>query len=128
MTLMILPRLGVDQDVIHENHSEPILVRLEHHMHKIHECRWRICRPERHHCELEMPISRSKCRLRDICLLNSQLMVVGAEIYLGVDPRPSQLMKQIINRWQRVPILDSSSIQLPIIYTQPKSLIPLLGK
>ena len=87
-------------------------------MYKIHECRY----------ELEMPISCSKCHLRDICLLNSQLIVADAEIYLRVDLGPSQLIKQIIDPRQRVPILDCSPIQLPIIYTQPKSLVPLLGK
>ena len=58
-----------------------------------------------------MPISRSKHRLRDICLSNSQPMVTSAEIYLGVDSCPSQLIKQIINSRKRVPILDSSPIQ-----------------
>ena len=96
-------------------------------MHKIHECRWSIRQSNRHHCELKMLISRSKRSLMDICLPNSQLMVAGMEIYLRGDPRPSQLIKQIINSWQRVPILNSSPIQLPIIYTQPKSLVPLLG-
>ena len=97
-------------------------------MHKIHECCWSIRQFERHHCELEMPISRSKRCLRDICLPNSQLVVAGEEIYLGGDPRPSQLIKQIINLRQMVPILDSSLIQSSIIYTQSKSLVPLLGK
>ena len=87
-------------------------------MHKIHECCY----------ELEMPISCFKYRLRDICLLKSQLIVAGAEIYLGLDLGPTQLIKQIIDPRQRAPILDSNPIQLPIIYTQPKSLVPLLGK
>ena len=75
-----------------------------------------------------MPISRFKRFLRDICLFDSQLMVAGVEIYLRVDPHPFQLIKQIIIMRQRVPILDSDLIQLPVIYTQPKSLVPLLGK
>ena len=128
VTLVILLILGEDQDIIHKNHNEHIQVGLEHPMHKIHECCWSIRHSEWYHCELKMPISRSKHRLRDIFLRNSQLMVAGADIYLRVDPRPSQLIKQIINLRQREPILDSSPIQLPVIYTQSKSLVPLLGK
>ena len=62
-------------------------------------------------------ITRFKFRLRDIYLPNPQLMVTGAKIYLGINLRPSQLIKQIINPRQRVSILDDNPIQLPIVYT-----------
>ena len=107
---MILLRLGVDQDVVHENHNETIYIGLEHPMPKIHECRWSICQSEWHHCELKMLILRPERCLKDVCLPNCQLMITSVEIYLGVDPRPSQLIKQIINPRQRVPILDNSLI------------------
>ena len=90
---MFLPRLGVDQDVVDEYHNKLIEVGLEHPMHEIHECRWSIRKFEWHHCELKMPIPSPECRLKDICLHNPQLMVIGAEIYLGVNLRPSQLIK-----------------------------------
>ena len=85
-------------------------------MQKINECRWSIRQSEWPHYELEMPIPRPERCLRDVYLPNSQLMVTGAENYLGVDSISSQLIKHIINPWQRVPILNSNLIQLPIIY------------
>ena len=97
MILMLLLRLGVDQDVVNKYCNKLIQIGLEYPMHEIHECRWSIRQPERHHCELEMPIPRSKRCLRDISLPNSQLMVIGMKVYLRVDSRPSQLIKQVIN-------------------------------
>ena len=89
--------LGVDQDVVHKDHNKLIQIGLEYPMHEIHECCRGIRQPERHHCKLEMPIPHPKHCLRDICLPNSQLMKTNAKIYLGVDSRPFQLVKQAIN-------------------------------
>ena len=115
VTLMLL-RLRVDQDVVNDDHYELILVGLEHPMHEIHECRWSIRQSEWHYCELKVPILRPKRRLRDICLLNPQVMVTSAEIYLGVNSRSSQLIKLIINPRQWVPIPNSNPIQLSVVY------------
>ena len=95
MILMLLLRLRVDQDVVNKDHNKLIQIRLEYPMHEIHECRWHIRQLEGHHRELERPIFSLKHCLRDINLSNSQLMVTGAKVYLGVDSRPSQLIKQI---------------------------------
>ena len=95
--LMLLLRLGVDQDVVNKDYEKMIQVGLEYPMREIHEYCWPILQSERHHYELEMPISRPKRCLRDISLPDSQLMITGAKVYLGVDSRPFQLIKQIIN-------------------------------
>ena len=97
MILMLLLRLGVDQNVVNKDHNKLIQIGLEYPMHEIHECRWCIRQHEGHHCELEMLIPRPKRCLRDISLPNSQLMVTSAKVYLGVDSCPFQLIKQIIN-------------------------------
>ena len=93
MIIMFLLRRGVDQNVIHKDYDKLIQIGLEYPMHENHEGRWRIRQSEGHHRELEVPISRPKHCLRDIRLLNSQMMVTGAKVYLGVDSRPSQLIK-----------------------------------
>ena len=97
MILMLLLRLRVDQDVVNKDHNKLIQIGLEYPMHEIHEFRWSIRQSERHHCELKVPILHPKRCLRDISLPNSQLMITGAKVYLGVDSWPSQLIKQIIN-------------------------------
>ena len=73
-----------------------------------------------HHCKLKVPIPRPECCLRDICLPNPQLMVTNAKVYLGVDSRSSQLIKQVINPRQWVPILDRNPVQLSVVNAQSK--------
>ena len=97
-------------------------------MHEIHECYWRIRQSEGHHRKLIVLITRPKCRLRDICLPNSQLMVTSAKVYLGVDSRSSQLIKQVIDPRQWVPIPDRNPFQLPVINGQSKGLVLLIRK
>ena len=81
-----------------------------------------------HHCKLKVPIPRPEHRLRDICLPNPQLMVTSAKVYLGVDSRSSQLIKQIVNPRQWVPILDRKLVQLLVFNVQLKGLVLLLCK
>ena len=83
---------------------------------------------EGHHRKLKVPITRPKCCLRDICIPNPQLMVTSAKVYLGVDSRSSQLIKQIVNPRLWVPILDRNSVQMSVINAQSKGLVRLLCK
>ena len=97
-------------------------------MYEVHECCWRIPQSKGHHRKLNVPIARLKRCLRDICLPNPQLMVTSAKVYLGVDLSFSQLIKQISNPRQKVPILDRNLVQLSLIIAQSKGLILLLHK
>ena len=83
---------------------------------------------QRAHCKLKVPITRPERCLRDICLPNPQLMVTNAKVYFGVDSRSSQLIKQIVNPRQWVPILNRNPVKLPVVNAQLKGLVLLLRK
>ena len=97
-------------------------------MHEIHKCYWRIRQSEGHNCKLKVPITRPERCLRDICILNPQLMVTSAKVYLGVDSQSSQLIKQIVNPRYWAPILDRNPVQLSVVNAQSKGLVLLLCK
>ena len=97
-------------------------------MDEVHECCWRIRQSKGHHCKLKVPITHPKRCLKDICLPNPQLMVTSAKVYLGLDSRSSQLIKQVINPRQWVPILERNPIQLSVVNAQSKGLVLLLRK
>ena len=128
MILMLLLRLGVDQNVVNKYYNKLIQIRLEYPMHEVHECYWRIRQSKGHHLELKVLIQRPKRCLRDICLPNPQLMVTNVKFYFGVDSCPSQLIKQVINSQQWIPILDRNPIQLSVVNAQSKGLVFLLSK
>ena len=125
---MLPLRLGIDQDVIHEDHDKLIQIGLEYPMHDVHECHWCIRQSKGHHRKLKVPITCPERCPRDICLPNPQLMVTTAKVYFGVDSRSSQLIKQIVDPRQWVPIIDRNLVQLSVINAQPKGLLFLLCK
>ena len=96
-------------------------------MHEIHECFWSIRQSKGHHRKLKVPIPRPERCLRDICLPNPQLMVTSVKVYLGVDSHSSQLIKQVINPRQWVPILNRNLVQLSVVNAQSKGPIFLLS-
>ena len=96
-------------------------------MHEVHECHWHIRQSKGHHRKLKVPITHPERCLRDICLPNPQLMVTNAKVYLGVNSCSSQLIKQVINPLQWVPILDRNPIQLSVINAQSKGLVLLFA-
>ena len=83
---------------------------------------------QRAHYKLKVPMKRPEYCLRDICLPKPQLMVTSVKVYLGVDSRSSQLIKQVINPRQWVPILDHNTVQLFVVNAQLKGLVLLLRK
>ena len=123
MILMFLLKMGVDQNVVNEDHDKMIQVGLEYPMHEIHECCWGIRQSKGHHYELKVPIPRPERSLRDISLPNSQLLVSSVKIYLGVDSRPSQLIKQVINPRKWILILDRNPVQLSVVNALSKGLV-----
>ena len=118
---MLPLQLGLDQDVIHKDHDKLIQIGLEYPMHEVHEFLWCIRQPK-------VPMTRPERCLRDICLPNSQLMVTSAKVCLGIDSCSSQPVKQVINPWQWVSILDPNPVQLSIVNAQSKGPIFLLHK
>ena len=122
MILMLLLKLGVDQNVIHKDHDKLIQIGLEYPMHETHECCWRIHQSEGHYYELKVPIPRFECCVRDIYLPNPQLMIASAKVHLGVDSCSSQLIEQVINPRQWIPILDYNTVQLSLVNEQSRVL------
>ena len=88
----------------------------------------RLAQSKGHHRKLKVPITRLERCLRDICLPNPQLMVTSVKVYFGVDSRSSQLIKQVINPRQWVPILDLNPVQLSVVNAQSKGPVFLLCK
>ena len=90
-------------------------------MYEIHECCWCICQSEGHHHKLKVPISSPERCLRDICLPNPQLMVTNAKVYIGGDSRSSQLIKQVINPWKWITIIDCKNNVIGGLKTKKKN-------
>ena len=72
---MLLPGLGIDQDVINEHHNESVHIRSENLVHEVHKRHWCIHQSKWHHQKLKVTIPSFECGLEIILLLNLQLMI-----------------------------------------------------
>ena len=75
-----------------------------------------------------MPIPSHENCLRNITLSNLHLMIARSEINLGEILGTSELVKQIINSWQRVLVLDGDCVQVLVINAHSHRAILLLNK
>ncbi|KAJ9544358.1 hypothetical protein OSB04_024065 [Centaurea solstitialis] len=62
-----------------------------------------------------MTITSSERCLGNIFFSNSHLVISGSKIDLGEVSCSLQLIEQIIDAWQRVTVLDSDLVQLPVV-------------
>jgi hypothetical protein len=75
MLRMLFFTLGIDQDVINEDHDKLVQLRHEHRVHQVHEMCRSIGEFKRHNQILVQPIPGREGSLRDIFQMNLDLMI-----------------------------------------------------
>ena len=75
MIRMVLLVTRIDQNIVDKHKDELIKVRLAHSIHKIHKDSRGVRQTERHNKELVMTITSLERSLRNILLLDPQLMI-----------------------------------------------------
>src|ERR1041385_6212906 len=111
MFFMILFILGVDQDIIYEYHNKLVQKLHEYLVHHTHEVCRGIGQTKRHDCILIKSISGGVSGLGYILFSNLQLVVPRSKIALGENTSSFQLIKQIIDHWSWILVLDGHLIQ-----------------
>jgi hypothetical protein len=76
MLCMIFSILGVDQDVINEDHDKLVQLRYEYGVHQVHEICKSIGEPKWHNQILIQHISGGECGLRNIFRTDLNLMII----------------------------------------------------
>ena len=72
-----------------------------------------------------MPIVAPKCCLRDVLILNSDLVVPRMQIDLREVLGSSKLIHQLVNAGNRVPVLKSFTVEGPVVDTHSEGSILL---
>lgn len=78
--------------------------------------------------ELIMTISSSKSHFKNVILLYRELVITQPEVNLGEVTRSLELIKKIINRWNRILFLNGNLFYLEIVNAHSKRIILLLNK
>lgn len=75
MSLVLLFKFGVNQDVINKHHHKAVQIGVEYAVHQVHEGCKGISQFEGHHKKLIVSITSAKRSFGDIAFLHSQLFV-----------------------------------------------------
>jgi hypothetical protein len=75
---------------------------------------------------LEVPVLCAKRTLALVSILDAHLVVSRTQVQAGEYVGIVQLIKEVINAWERVAVLDGHGIQLPVVYAHAHSAIFLL--
>jgi hypothetical protein len=85
MFLMLFFILGVDQDVINDDHDKLAQLRHKHQIHQVHEMGRSISKPIRHNQILIKTVSGGECCFRNILRTDFDLMITQTDVNLGED-------------------------------------------
>jgi Zn ribbon nucleic-acid-binding protein len=96
--------------VINENHDKLVQLWHEYGVHDVHEMCRCIHQSKRHDKILIKLVSHRESRLGDIFITDFNLMIARPEINLGKYLGSHQLIKQDVDVWERILVLDSDYI------------------
>ena len=100
----------------------------EYFIHHVYEEGGGVGEAEGHDCIFIETVVSGECGLGNILLFNFELIISSPQIDLGEHLGSTELIKQIINSWQRVFVFDCDIIQLPVVHTHTKAAIFLVHK
>jgi hypothetical protein len=100
MLCMLLFTLGIDQNVVNEDHDKLAQLRHEYEVHRVHEMCWSSGESERHSQILVQLIPGREDSLRNIFRMDLDLMITQTEIDLGKDFSTDKLINENVDARQ----------------------------
>jgi hypothetical protein len=117
MMRMLLFTLGIDQDVVNEDHDKLVQLQHEYEVHQVHEMCRSIGESKRHNKILVQLAPGGEGSLRDIFQTDLDLMITRMEIDHGKDFSTGKLIKENVDAGQWIFILDGDGIQRSVVNT-----------
>jgi hypothetical protein len=115
MPHMLFFTLGIDQDVVNEDHVKLVQLQHEYRVHQVHEMCRSIGEPKQHNQILIQPIPSGEGSLRDFFHADFDLMISQMKIDIGKDFSTDKLIEKNIDKGQRIFVLDSDGIQRAVV-------------
>src|SRR5882724_4105382 len=81
-----------------------------------------------HDQELEGAVMHSESCLPLVSRCDTNIVVARAEVELGVDLCAAQLVEEVGDEWNRVPILSRNLVEVPEVHTESQGTVLLLCK
>ena len=121
---MLIPSFAINQCVIKKNKDVPSQECSKNIVHQGLECRQSIGESKRHDQKFVVAIMGAKGGLMDVVGLHSDLMISGLKIQLSEECRTMEFVKQLIDGWDWVLVLDSDAIECSIVHAKaPRTIL-----
>jgi hypothetical protein len=114
---MLFFTLGIDQDVINEDHDKLVQLQHEYGVHQVHEMYRSIGESKRHYQILIQPVPGGEGSLRNVFQEDLDLMITQTKINFGKDFSTSKFIEKNVDVRQRIFVLDIDGIQRSVINT-----------
>ena len=115
---MLISSFAINQYVIKKNKDVPSQECSENIVHQGLECRRSIDESKGHDQKFVVAIIGAKGGLMDIVGLHSDLMISGLKIQLSEECRTMEFVKQLIDGWDWLSVLDSDTIECSIVHAK----------
>src|SRR5467141_58917 len=126
MDLMIFKGVGEDEDIVEVDHYEDVSHVSEDMVHEGLECSGSIGESHGHNQELERAITGAKGCLPLMASSDIHIVVASMQVELGVDLGTAELVKEVCDKRDWVPILPGELVEVPKVDTEPQGSIFLL--
>src|SRR5882724_2599851 len=81
-----------------------------------------------HDQQLEGAVACSESCLPLVARRDAKIVVASMEVKLGVDLCTAQLVEEVGDKWNQVPILSSNLVEVPEVHTESQGTVLLLRK
>ena len=109
--------ININENVIQMHNDKDVKLLSKYLVDVSLEAYWCVCQTKRHHLVLKVTVSSLERGLPLVSFADSYLMVCTSKVELGKLLSPSQLIQQLPNQWQRIPVLDNKVIEALIVDT-----------
>src|SRR5882672_6683040 len=115
---MIFKGVGEDEDIVEVDHYKDVSHVSEDVIHEGLERSGSIGESHGHNQEFKRAISGAECCLPLMASSDANIVVASPQVELSVDLGTAELVKEICDKQDRVPILPGELVEIPKVNTE----------
>ncbi|KAG5334139.1 hypothetical protein C0989_004339 [Termitomyces sp. Mn162] len=128
MLRMFPQQIRVDQDVVQVYNNENVIHVMKDVVHEVLKSGGGVSHSEEHYEVLKEAIAGAKGGLPFMSWSDLDIVVARAEVYLCVNLGTAEMINEVSNQGEGIPVLFGDFVEPPIIHTELEGPILLLGE
>jgi len=125
---MLRPRRAVNENVVEKNQHKPPQERPQDVVHQGLEGRRGVGEAERHHQTLVVAMMSAEGRLGDVVWVHPHLMILRAQVELGEETRPMELIEELVYHQDQEFVLGHLGVEGAVVDAETPGLVRLANE